>query len=354
MPERLTVLVAAKLHPNQLERHLELFEYIEEVERVLVVRNAPAGERLSKVENHTFAPGSRPVEALRMVKKVRSLIRAERVDWVVGFNPVPWGSLAFSAARAQRIPTCLSLIGMDFLQLQTKWGFPFLQAVRRAQAVTVTGERMVEGLIALGVERQRIRILPHSVDLLRFRPTGGQKRYDVLSVGQLIDRKRMDVVINAVALSRKRGRDVRLGILGKGPLEGALHAQAKSLGVSDLVEFIGYRNDVEAVLGSARSFCLASEWEGVPFALMEAMAAGLVPVVTDVGTISDWIRTGENGCLVPVGDASALASAWERLFSDDGRELEGLRQRILAERNSLGFFAGATVWRDILGLARPT
>jgi glycosyltransferase involved in cell wall biosynthesis len=117
---------------------------------------------------------------------------------------------------------------------------------------------------------------------------------------------------------------------------------------------LGYRNDVEAVLASARSFCLASEWEGVPFAMMEALSAGLVPVVTDVGTINDWIRPGENGCLVPVGDASALARTWENLFAKDGSELARLRQTVLAERDRLGFMAGANVWRDIFSLPRST
>lgn len=354
MPRRLTVLIAAKLHANQLERHLELFEYIEEVERVLVVRHAPAGERLSKVENQTFAPGGRPLEAVRMVKKVGSLLRSQEVDWVVGFNPVPWGSLAFAAARAARVPTCLSLIGMDFLQIQKLWGRPFLAAIRRADAVTVTGQRMVDGLVALGVEEKKIRVLPHSVDLARFTPQAGDKRYEVLSVGQLIGRKRMDVVLDAVSLARIRGRDLRVGILGRGPQEEALRRQAQALGVSDLVDFLGYRNDVEAVLGQARSFCLASEWEGVPFAMMEAMSAGLVPVVTDVGTIRDWIRPGENGHIVPVGDADALSRAWLSLFADGGAEFERLRSGVLAERDRLGFIAGTNVWRDIFGLTRPT
>lgn len=350
MPPRLTLLIAAKLHANQLERHLELFEYIEEVERVLVVRNAPAGTRLSKVEQHGFAPGSRPLEALRMRTRIRELIRTEKVDWVVGFNPVPWGTLAFSAARSASVPTCLSLIGMDYLQIQKPWGLPFRKAVKHAEAVTVTGQRMVDGLVSLGVDSKKIRILPHSVDLSRFRPSEGKKSYDILSVGQLIGRKRMDVVIEAVTLLKARGQKVRVAILGQGPLEGTLREQAQSSGVSDLVDFLGYRNDVEAVLGSARIFCLASEWEGVPFAMMEAMSAGLVPVVTDVGTIGDWIRPGKNGCIVPVGDAEALAGAWENLLKNDGSELEHLRTSLLGERERLGFVAGTNVWRDVFGL----
>lgn len=352
MPPRLTVLIAAKLHANQLERHLELFEYIEEVERVLVVRNAPAGERLSKVENHGLASGSRPLEGLRMVTRIRDLVRSEKVDWVIGFNPVPWGSLALLAARSLSVPTCLSLIGMDFLQIQQTWGFPFRQAVKHAEAVTVTGERMVKGLVSLGVDSNKIRVLPHSVDLSRFEPREGGKIYDVLSVGQLIERKRMDVIIRAVAIAKSRGREVRVAILGRGPLEETLRKQAASADVADLVDFLGYRDDVEAVLGFARTFCLASEWEGVPFAMMEAMSAGLVPVVTDVGTIGDWIRNGENGCIVPVGDAEALARTWENLLKNDGAELERLRTCLLRERERLGFVAGTAVWRDVLGLPR--
>lgn len=350
MPRGLTILCAAKLHANQLERHLELFEYIDEVERVLVVRRGAVPSRLSKVENHTFAPGSRPAEALRMVQSVHRLVASERVDWVIGFNPVPWGSLAFAAARARKIPTCLSLIGMDFIQVQKWWGKPFLEALRRVDAVTVTGEIMVRGLVELGVSRGKIRILPHSVDLSRFKSSEGEKSYDVLSVGQLIQRKRMDVLIDAVSLLKTRGTNLKVGILGAGPLEDELREQVARLGVVELVHFLGYRDDVETVLGQARTFCLASEWEGVPFAMMEAMASGLVPVVTDVGTIADWIRPGQNGHIVPVGDPVALAKTLEGLFDSDARELQTIRSRLITERDRLGFLAGADVWREIFSL----
>ena len=349
MPRGLTIVCAAKLHENQLERHLELFEHIDEVERVLVVRRAPLPRRLSKVENHTFEPGTRPEEALRLALRVRRLIADQGVDWIIGFNPVPWGSIALAAAKMARVPTCLSLIGMDYLQIQRPWGLPFLEAVRRADAVTVTGNRMREGLLARGVSEKKIHILPHSVDVARFSPREVDKKYDILSVGQLIERKRMDVVIDSVAELARQGLILRLGILGRGPLEDALKERAERAGVATQVEFLGYRDDVEAVLASAHSFCLASEWEGVPFAMMEAMAAGLVPIVTDVGTIADWVTAGENGLLVPVGDVAALSSALRRLFSNDGALLARLRAQLLCERQRLGFENGANVWRSILG-----
>jgi len=336
------------LHTNQLERHLELFEHVPEVERVIVVRHAPLSSRLGKVENRIIDASSRLSLALGLVRKVRHIVHSEKVDLVIGFNPVPWGSLASLATSGSEVPVCLSLIGMDYLQIGRWWGYPFLRAVQHAQSVTVTGQRMARGLSELGVDAARVRILPHSVDISRFAPSAGTKDWDVVAIGQLVQRKRMDVLIDAVSLLAKRGRRIRVAILGKGPLESELKDRARDLGVEGQVEFLGYRNDVEAVLARARTFCLASEWEGVPFALMEAMAAGVVPVVTDVGTISDWVRDGDNGLLIQPGSAASLAAAWEQLF-DEGL-LESARQRLVAERDRLSLAHGATVWRGILGL----
>jgi len=347
MSRSVSILCAAKLHKNQLERHLELFEFIPEVSEVLVVRREPLGSRLDKLHDRGFQAGSLGVELLRMGHQVRSLCRHHAVDWVIGFNPVPWGSVALAAAKSSGVRSCLSLIGMDFLQIQRLWGWPFLQAVRSADAVTVTGERMKTRLVELGVFPERLHVLPHSVDVARFSVTGEPKRWDVVATGQLIRRKRLDVLIDAVAILRERGQLVRVGILGRGPLEAELKERAKQKHVDDLVEFLGFRNDVERVLQQAQVFCLPSAWEGVPFALMEAMACGLVPVMTRVGTIEDWVRPGENGLLVEVGDAPGLAEALCRALSPSG---EQLREQVLAEREGLSFSHGAAVWRTILEL----
>lgn len=350
MSRRLTLICAAKLHANQLERHLELFEYLPEVERVIVVRHAAVPERLSKVENRSFGDGSRVLSAARMIHQVRRIAREESADWVIGFNPVPWGSLAALSAKSVGVPSCLCLIGMDFLQVQKWWGRPFLEAVKSADAVTVTGRRMTDGLVRAGASAEKIRVLPHSVDTARFAPRAGEPAYDIVSVGQLIQRKRMDVLIDALGLLKKQGVQLRAAILGRGPLEEALRDRARTQGVSEQVDFLGYRDDVEQVISQAGIFCLASEWEGVPFAMMEAMAAGLVPVVTDVGTIADWVTPGENGCIVPVGDHVALAATLKQLHAENGALRNRFRAQLIAERERLSFAQGAQVWREIFKL----
>jgi glycosyltransferase involved in cell wall biosynthesis len=344
---RLTVLCAGKLLPNQFERHLEPLERLDLVRKILVVRHAPLPERLHKLENLTFEDGGTLRNLARMALGVDAAMRRENVDWVLGFNPVPWGSLAALPALRRGARVLLSFIGKDFRQIMHPLAAPLRSVVRRATVVTVTGERMRRGLVELGVSESRIRTLPHFVDTERFQPGAAEPDFDVVSVGQLIHRKRMDVLIEAVARLRDRGISVRTAIVGEGALREELESLVRTRNLADRVEFLGFRDDVEAILNRARVFSLVSEWEGVPFALIEAMCSGLVPVVTDVGTIGDFVREEDNGHLVPVGDAAALAAALERLLVDRAHR-DRLRRNVLALRNSLSLERGVAFWRELL------
>jgi glycosyltransferase involved in cell wall biosynthesis len=284
---------------------------------------------------------------VRMLATVDRTLQREPVDWVMGFNPVPWGALGCVAAARHRVPVSLSVIGMDYKQIMRPQAYPLWLAVKRARVVTVTGERMRRGLIERGLPAAKIRTLPHVIDTDRFSPSSTEPDLDVVSVGQLITRKRMDVVIDAVALLRDRGRFVRAGIAGEGPLKEELEARIRDKNVGDRVEMLGFRRDVENVLKRARLFALVSSWEGVPFAMIEAICSGLVPIVTDVGTIADWIEHGKNGHIVPVGDARALADSIERLLGERDHYSE-LRERAFAMRATLSLDHGVEFWREAL------
>jgi glycosyltransferase involved in cell wall biosynthesis len=341
------LLCTAKLPSHQLERHLLLLQMWDTVEEIVVVRQEPLPPNLSKVRNVNFAPGGTALSALRMLREAELVLRHEHVDYTLGFNPVPWGSLGFAAAWLRDVPACLSFIGLDFKRAMHPLAAPALRLLNRARLITVTGERMRRGLVERGVDAAKIRILPHAVDTARFHPSEQEPDFDVISVGHLIERKRMDVLIDAVAELQARGIAVRTGILGEGPLRAELEAQIKARGVEGLVTLLGFRHDVETMLRRARIFALVSNWEGVPFALIEALCSGLVPIVTDVGTIADWIEHEQNGHIVPVGDARALASSIERLLQDQSHYQE-LRERALSARQTLSLEAGVAFWRDAL------
>lgn len=347
MPESLTIVCAAKLFGNLLDRYLEPLNRLDAVRKIFVVRHEPIRTQFEKVEQVSFGNTGTARSMWRMFRNVDDVMKREQVDWVLGFNPVPWGSLAGASALRRGVPLALSFIGMDFKQIQRPQAFALRGLVRHASLVTVTGERMRLGLVENGVRPERIRTLPHAVDTQRFAPGAEPPVYDVISVGQLISRKRMDVLIDAVAELGRRGRVVRTAIVGAGPLQAELEQRIRDRGVADRVSLLGFRNDVEALLKQARLFALVSDWEGVPFAMIEAICTGLVPIVTDVGTISDWITHGRNGHIVPVGDPNALADSIARLL-DDRAHFDALQDAGRAMRTSLSLEHAVEFWRDAL------
>ncbi|GDX81685.1 glycosyl transferase family 1 [Deltaproteobacteria bacterium] len=104
-------------------------------------------------------------------------------------------------------------------------------------------------------------------------------------------------------------------VAGEGALLGALQAQAAALGVASRVHFLGVRRDVSTLMAAADAFVLASNWEGNPLVVLEAMAAGLPVVATDVGCVAELV-SHETGRVVPPGSPPALAAALAELAGD--------------------------------------
>lgn len=113
------------------------------------------------------------------------------------------------------------------------------------------------------------------------------------------------------------GGRLRLVIAGKGPQRPALEAQITKLGLDAQVSLLGNRDDVPALLPEFDIFVLSSIAEGMPGAVLEAMAAGLPVVATQVGGVGEIVVPGTTGLLVPAGDPAALSKALSSYVSDD-------------------------------------
>ncbi len=108
-----------------------------------------------------------------------------------------------------------------------------------------------------------------------------------------------------------------LWLIGDGPDIEQARANSVRLGVSDRVVFMGARNDVPELLAKAHIFVLASNYEGLPISILEAMRAGLPVVASDVGGVGESVCDGENGFLVPRGDVLTLRERLQRLISNE-------------------------------------
>jgi glycosyltransferase involved in cell wall biosynthesis len=124
-------------------------------------------------------------------------------------------------------------------------------------------------------------------------------------------------LLRAAELVRRTIPEVRFLLIGQGPLEAEVRAEAGRLGLDGTVIFAGFREDVPRLTAAIDVFALSSLHEGLSIALIEAMALGRPPVVTRVGGLPELVEDGRHGLLVPPADPSALAAGIVRVLQDD-------------------------------------
>lgn len=261
------------------------------------------------------------VPALLAAMAAATWRRAARTD-LVHANWAICGCIAGLVGRLRGLPVVTTLRGEDVTRghragLQR---FVLRACVRLSTRVVGVSEAMVQWLRAeFPQAADRIVAIPNGVDpalleiaVPRPRPDGVLR---VLSVGSLIPRKGMELIIGALA---HLDEHVRLRIVGDGPERDALHALALRLGVAERVEFSGAvaPQAMAGVYAEADLFVLASYSEGRPNVVVEALAAGLPVVATGIAGVRELISDGRSGLLVPPARTEALAAAIARLVAD--------------------------------------
>lgn len=182
--------------------------------------------------------------------------------------------------------------------------------------------------------QRKLFCIPNGLELNRFvnkftsNPEDQQwpvtkKRIVVGTVGSLTSLKAPEVFIRSAARVMKSCPDVRFVHVGDGPLEDRMMALTRELNIQDSFVFFGQRQEIPQLLAAMDIFVLTSKSEGLPNAVMEAMATGLPCVVTDAGGCREIVRDGETGFVVPIGSDEDLADRILLLLQD-----EALRRRM--------------------------
>jgi glycosyltransferase involved in cell wall biosynthesis len=144
---------------------------------------------------------------------------------------------------------------------------------------------------------------------VRLRERYGGQGFTLVTVGRLVAAKNLDTLLRAVAIARSEVTDLALRIVGDGEERPALERLSADLGLTSIVQFCGEQHDVGNWLGAADVFALSSISEGMPISMLEAMAAGLPAIVTDVGALPELVAMSGAGVIVPVRRADRLARA---------------------------------------------
>ncbi|WP_460734359.1 glycosyltransferase [Lysobacter tyrosinilyticus] len=156
---------------------------------------------------------------------------------------------------------------------------------------------------------------------------GGRPSSKLLSVGRLVPMKGFDLLLAALAQLRTRGIEVSCTIIGEGPERERLEKLRAALDLESAVELPGAMPQSAVVRHMGESTLMVlpcvvapnGQSDGIPNVLMESMATGLPVISTRISGIPELVEDGVNGCLVPAGDVSALATAIEELLQDPGQ-----------------------------------
>lgn len=218
---------------------------------------------------------------------------------------------------------------------------------RRTDRLLGVSQATVDDLVRLGIaEPERFQVLPLGLDLARYAAIGEAERAAaradlglvadevlVSFVGRIVPIKRIDVLLTALATARRQGAKLRLALAGDGEMRAELESLAHSLGVAEVVDWLGYRADLRPLTAAADIAAVSSDNEGTPVSLIEAAAAAVPAVATDVGGVSEVVADRRSGLLVPADDSEAFARALAELAAEPERRRKfgaAARERALA------------------------
>lgn len=193
-------------------------------------------------------------------------------------------------------------------------------------AVAANSEAVRRELEKLGVGSGKLFTIPNGIDVTAWKVSDdlaerrrteigvGRDSFLWLAVGNVRDAKDYPSLIGAVRHCVDAGDSIHLCIAGAETLDESMRQLVVNAGLKDHVTLLGKRKDVAALLCIADAFVLSSAWEGMPNALMEAMACGKPVVATNVGGVSELVEEGLSGFVVPLRDPRMLASAMRKLM----------------------------------------
>ncbi len=234
-----------------------------------------------------------------------------------------WSISGFAAILAKVIrkkKIVVSLLGSDMMKAKSSFIYRFVTklAFKYADFITSVSKRMVNEAVSFGADKSKVMFLPYGTgeEFLKIKPPEFQKPFNLLFIGNLIPLKRVHVIIKALAGLPDY---FRLHIVGDGPMGEELKTLVRKLSLENRVFFEGRKphKEIPEYLSHSHALLLLSESEGRPNVVLEALAAGVPVIVSDIPGNRELVVDMENGIVVPVDDVQATKKAILALFSSE-------------------------------------
>jgi glycosyltransferase involved in cell wall biosynthesis len=289
---------------------------------------------------------------LASIYRMRVLIRSIKPDVLHAHYVTNYG---FFGALCDYKPFVLTALGSDILSVQTE--SPLIRFIKKlittyvakkADAVTVDARSLMKRIIEFGAPPEKVQLISHGVSLKEFNPNKKsslfKKALKIPSASQVVISTRnlekvynVETVIKAIPTVVKANPNVRFLVIGEGTQKRYLQNLAANLNVKKYVTFVGKipNEDVAKFLANSDIYLSTSLSDSTSVSLLEAMAAQLPVVVTDIEGNREWIKNGENGFIVPKTRPEFLAEKITLLLDDEETaEKFGVRNRKIVEEKA--------------------
>lgn len=305
-----------------------------------------------KVDVYSIAVSQEKCNELSMLKRLsrfRKMLKKLKPDVVISFLPVVqvYVALASIGLRIPRIETIRNNPWRTEI-LQSKFKHLWLWCFRSCRAVILQSEDQ-KSFFSKAVQKKTV-VIPNPINSVYIENTKTEYRtysHNIVAAGRLTEQKNYKMMIDAVKIVSEKYSDVSLQIYGVGDLDQKLRDYIKAQGLENAIRLMGRSNELYRVYRDADLYVMSSDYEGMPNALVEAMAIGLPCISTDCRTgPRDLVDDTKNGFLVPCNDSQTLADKIIQVFSMSAEDQEKMgslaRKKILdfcSEENSVNKLA---------------
>lgn len=305
-------------------------------------------DRVTYHTNRVFKTGT-----LRIIERfIQALLQPRKPDVYIGVYEYPHGLLAFAMSKFAQKRFVLCVIGNPgYTKVRYGIKLRLIKIMfRYADAITVTGEQSKAIVVRMGINENKVFVLPNTIPIDRFRDINlDTKPYDIISLGRISPEKHIELIVEIVNRFKPR-RKLKVAIAGSGNDLLRVRALVDAYDLNANIDFMGFVPDsnLETFFNSGKIFLLCSQTEGFPRTILQASSCGAFIISSAVGDIPQMIRHGENGYLVsPFNNIDMYCDLIDQVLENSEYRVSMAKQLQREIHCSFSTHSGSIVWSDI-------
>ncbi|MFC7071768.1 glycosyltransferase family 4 protein [Halovenus rubra] len=353
MEENHSVLVISNVgpHADKIQKH---FEPLKEITGQVTIARVDPAVPLDGISYIRPPPvGPKILQAFLLFFYTLKHCFVNKTDEIVTVSLLPSGIYGLVLGTMFNKPTHHWIIGSDINRYSKKYPRVTFFLLSRFDTVLVMGTKHKEYLVKNGIQAEKVKVMPGSIDIDKYQPKDDSKHYDFIWVGQMKPIKRPLLFVEALDILHKRGYEFNAVMPGSGPLEPEVKDRIQTGSLSSFVKLPGWvePNALVEYYHKSDIFVMTSEKDAFGFPLVEAMATGLIGIAPhredpSKGNTVDIIDDMQSGIILSEMTAENLADTFEVLLNDTELR-ERLSQNAPDVREKFSRSQVSDEWKDV-------